>query len=158
VGKNPTDRGKQGVKKSLLVEADGGPLGIAISAANVNDTQLLALTLDAVVVERPEPTEQAPQNISLDKAYDNAPSYQVLQERGYTPHIRRIGEEKLDAQGQKSHPARRWVVERTWGWLSRWRGLLVRYDKKPDNYLAMLKLACALLWYRRLYRMTADSF
>jgi len=32
--------------------------------------------------------------------------------------------------------ARRWVVERTFGWLSRWRGILIRWEKKADNYLA----------------------
>ena len=68
-------------------------------------------------------------------------------------HIRRIGEEKLDEQGEKTHPARRWVVERTLAWLSKCRGLLVRYEKQAKNFLAMLQLACGLLWYRRLYRL-----
>src|SRR5579871_1534856 len=77
-------------------------------------------------------------------------------EAGYTPHIRRIGEEKCDPDGKKVYPARRWVVERTLSWLSRWRGLLIRWDKKADNYLAMLKLACGLLWYRRWRKLTAD--
>jgi putative transposase len=158
VGKNPTDRGKQGVKKSLLVEADGGPLAIAISAANVNDAQLLAITLDAIVVERPQPSQDAPQNLCLDKAYDNPTGETAALEAGYLPHIRRIGEEKLDAQGEKTHPARRWVVERTLGWLSRCRGILVRWEKKADNYLAVLKLACALLWFRRLHRLNHLSF
>jgi len=156
VGKNPTDRGKQGVKKSLLVEAAGGPLAVAISGANTPDAQLLAVTLDAVVVERPQPSQQEPQNLSLDKAYDNLTVQAVVCERGYTPHIRRIGQEKRDAEGQKTHPARRFVVERTFGWLSRWRGILVRYDKKASNYLAVLKLACGLLWFRRLHRLTAQ--
>jgi len=124
-----------------------------IAGANVNDHLLLAATLDAVVVERPVPTEEAPQNLSLDKGYDNDASRQVIQERGYVPHIRRIGEEKKDATGEKTHPARRWVVERTLSWLSRWRGLLIRWEKKPQNYLANLKLACALLWFRRAHRL-----
>jgi len=66
------------------------------------------------------------------------------------PHIRRIGTEKLAPDGEKRYPARRWVVERTLAWLSKCRALLVRYDKKAANYLALLKLACALLWFRRL--------
>jgi putative transposase len=156
VGKNPTDRGKQGVKKSLLVEAEGGPLAVAISGANTHDSQLLAVTLDAIVVERPQPSEQAPQNLSLDKAYDNQAVEEILSKRGYTPHIRRIGEEKRDEKGEKTHPARRWVVERTFGWLSRWRGILVRHDKKANNYLAIVKLACGLLWFRRLHRLTVQ--
>src|SRR5207253_2083255 len=109
--------------------------------------------LDAIVVERPQPSQQE-QNLSLDKAYDNPTSKQAVAAQGYTPHIRRIGEEKHDPDGQKTYPARRWVVERTFGWLSRWRGLLVRWEKKGDNYLAALKLACALLWFRRLHRLS----
>jgi putative transposase len=119
---------------------------------------LLAITLDAVVVERPQPTQEAPQNLCLDKAYDNPAGETAACQRGYTPHIRRIGEEKLDAAGEKTHPARRFVVERTLGWLSRWRGILIRWEKNPDNYLAVCKLACALLWYRRLDRITSSYF
>ena len=70
---------------------------------------------------------------------------------GYTPHIRRVGYRKKDEAGEKTHPARRWVVERTFAWLSRWRGILIRWDKKPSNYLATCKLACALLWFRKLH-------
>ena len=58
---------------------------------------------------------------------------------GIRPHIRRIGEEKLDSFGEKTHPARRWVVERTPSWLSKCRGLLVRYDKKASNFLGLLQ-------------------
>jgi putative transposase len=115
----------------------------------VNDHLLLAETLDAIVVERPEPTEDSPQHLCLDKGYDNEPTRTVVSERGYTEHIRRIGEEKKDEQGAKTHPARRWVVERTFSWLCRWRGILNRWEKKPENYLANLKLACALLWFRK---------
>jgi putative transposase len=136
-------------------EADGGPLGIAISGANTPDCKLLAVTLDAIVVERPRPTEQDPQNLSLDKGYDNPTSEEALDGRGYTLHIRRIGQEKFNELKQKKYPARRWVVERTLAWLSRCRAILVRYDKKAENYLALLKLACALLWFRRAYKLNA---
>jgi transposase len=49
---------------------------------------------------------------------------------------------------------RRWVVERTLAWLSKCRGILIRWAKKPENYLGLLKLACALLWFRRYHRLT----
>lgn len=118
---------------------------MCIAGANVNDHLLLAATLDVIVVERPAPTEEAPQHLCLDEGYDKEPSRAALTERGYQEHIRRIGEEKKDEADQKTHPARRWV-ERTFSWLSRWRGLLVSWDKEPENYLAKLKLACGLLW------------
>ena len=154
IGPNPTDRGKKGVKRSLLTEGDGGPLAAAVSGANRHDTKLLSETLDAVVVERPQPTAENPQHLCLDKAYDNPTGHQAVGEHDYIPHIRRIGEEELDEHGEKRYPARRWVVERTLGWLSKCRGILVRYDKKSQNYLALIKLACALLWYRRYHRLT----
>src|SRR5947209_13145615 len=93
VGKNPTDRGKNGTKKSLLVEAQGGPLGLVIAGANVPDCKLLAATLDAIVVERPPPTPDAPQHLCLDKGYDNPSGREAAAAAGHTPHIRRIGEE-----------------------------------------------------------------
>jgi putative transposase len=153
-GKNPTDRGKSGTKKSLLTEGEGGPLGVVNAGANVVEQKLLRETIEAIVVERPDPQE-VEQNLSLDKAYDNPRSREAAVGGGYVPHIRRIGEEKIDAKtGKKTHPARRWVVERTIGWLNRCRGILIRYEKKAENYLAVVQLACALLWFRRLHRLT----
>jgi len=110
-------------------------------------------TIEAVVVERPEPTEKAPQNLCLDKGYDNPTGRTAALSGGHTPHIRKIGEEKLDEKNRKRHKARRWVVERTLGWLSKCRAILVRYAKKSSNYLGMIQLACALLWYRRQHRL-----
>ena len=114
---------------------------------------MLKATLDAVVVVRPTPTAQTPQRLCLDKGYDNAPAEDVVLAAGYVPHIKRIGEEKQDEQGEKTHPARRWVVERTLAWLPRCRAILVRYDKRADRYLATVKLACALLWFRRWHEL-----
>jgi len=154
IGSNPTDRAKNGVKRSILVEAGDGPLSVVAAGANVHDTKLLAATLEAVVVEQAKPTDNAPRYLCLDKGYDNPTGEEAVAQHGYTPHIRRIGEEKLDQTRRQRYPARRWVVERTLAWLSKCRALLVRYDKKARNYLGMLKLACILLWYRRQHRLS----
>jgi putative transposase len=151
-GKNPTDRGKKGTKKSLLTDGDGGPLGVVIAGANVVEQKLLKETIEAIVVERPAPAE-GEQNLNLDKGYDNPRSREAAAGGGYVAHIRRIGEEKKACDRSKGHKPRRWVVERTFGWLSKCRGILVRYDKKDGNYLGLIQLACALLWYRRVDRM-----
>lgn len=153
IGRNPTDRGKNGTKKSVLVEAAGGPLAVVIAPANRHDTKLLGATLDALVVERPGPSAEQPQHLCLDKGYDNPSGRAAVAEHNYVGHVRRIGEEKWDEHGEKRYPARRWVVERTLAWLSKCRALLVRYDKKSCNYLALLHLACALLWSRRWLRL-----
>jgi putative transposase len=153
IGPNPTDRAKPGTKRSVLTEAGGGLLAVVIDGANVHDSQLLEATLNAIIVERPNP-QQVEQHLCLDKGYDNPTSRDAVEKHKYIPHIRRIGEEKWDEQQQKKYPARRWVVERTLGWLSKCRAILVRYDKKACNYLGMIKLACALLWYRRCWRLS----
>jgi putative transposase len=127
-----------------LVKGKGGPLAVIVAPANVDDSKLLEATVEAVVVERPEPREDSPQNLCMDKAYDNPTGWKAATGHSYSPHIPRIGEEKLDPEGHKRYPARRWVVERTTAWLSKCRAILVRYDKKACNYLGLVKLACAL--------------
>jgi putative transposase len=125
-----------------------------IAGANVNDSKLLAETICAVVVGRPDPDE-VEQHLCLDKGYDNPSGHEAVQEHGYVNHIRPIGEDRRGKRGPGRRKARRWVVERTLAWLSKCRGLLVRYDKHHENYLGLIQLACALLWYRRLCRLTA---
>jgi transposase len=97
--------------------------------------------------------KRGPKHLCLDKAYDNKTGGAACAAGGYVPHIRRIGEEKLDGRGNKAHPARRWVVERTLAWLQRCRAILIRYDKKSQNHLGIVQLACTLLWYRRLHTL-----
>ena len=143
------------MKRSLLAEATGGPLAVVISGANTHDTKLLSATLAAVIVERPQPTEEKPQHLCLDKGYDNPTGQEAVEQHQYLPHMRRIGKEKFDEGGEKRYPARRWVVERTLAWLNKCRAILVRYDKKARNYLALVKLACGLPWYRRYSRLSA---
>jgi putative transposase len=133
------------------VEGDGGPLAVVLAGANVPDAHLLAATLDAVIVERPEPEPDYPQHLCLDKGYDNPTGWEAAVERDYQPHIALIRDQR--SFRPQRHPARRWVVERTISWLNSCRAVLVRYAKKAANYLGLIKLACALLWYRRLRRL-----
>ena len=153
IGRNPTDRGKAGSKRSVLVDGAVGPLSVVLAGANVHDTKLLAITLESIVVERPDSYGEGTQHLCLDKGYDNPTGHQAVAAHGYRGHVRRIGEEKLDPQGVKRYPARRWVVERTLAWLSKCRAILVRYDKKASNYMGLVQLACALLWYRRQWQL-----
>ena len=139
------------MKKSLIVEADGGKLGITIAGANVPDAQLLDATIRAIVLERPPVDEDDEQHLALDKGYDNDSGYGACLDHEYFPHIALIRD--LRPPRKKRHKARRWVVERTLAWLSMCRGILVRWEKKSANYLGMLKLACGLIWFRRYHRL-----
>ncbi len=67
-GPNPTDRGKSGVKRSLLNEGHGVPMGLAVAGTNRTDMKLARPTLERVVVERPEPTPEHPQGCVWTRA------------------------------------------------------------------------------------------
>ncbi len=149
-GPNPTDRGKRGVKRSLLTDGAGIPLAVVVDGANRNDMKLVAATLAGLVSARPAPADAAPQHLCLDKGYDDDSVRDEVAARGYTAHIRGRGEEAQDRAAHPDGKARRWVVERTHGWLNRSRRLLVRWEKKLDNYLAFIQLACAQLILSKL--------
>lgn len=136
----------------MLTDGDGGPLGVMIAPANTPDCKLIEGIVESVVVDRP-PAEDGDQHLCLDKGFDTKDAEAVVVKAGYEPHIRRIGEEAKPCDRANGHKPRRWVVERTIGWLNRCRALLVRYDKKGENYLGLTQLACALLWWRRLCKL-----
>jgi putative transposase len=119
-----------------------------MAGANRHDMKLVKQTVNSRVVKRPRPTKKRPQGMCLDKGYDYAEVRDTLKEFGFTAHIRVRGEE---AQAMKRHAgvkARRWVVERTHSWMNRFRRVFIRWDKSPDNYLAFLHFACALIAFR----------
>ena len=147
-GPNPTDRAKCGTKRTLLTDGGGIPLAVAIAGANRPDYQLARETLENVNIEQPEPTPEEPQGLCLDKGFDFDEVRELAEEFCYTTHMPRRGEAAIAVQREAGKKARRWGVERTHSWLNRFRRILVRWEKKPQNYLAMLHLACALITYR----------
>ena len=127
------------------------PCGVALAGANVHDSRLVTATVEGRVAAVPEPTEEEPQHLCLDKAYDMRRVEDEARGHGYTPHIRRIGEEKRAATAEtQAHPARRWVVERTLAWLKGFRAIRTRYACRGKNHLALPHLACALVLSRRI--------
>jgi putative transposase len=146
-GPNPTDRGKRGVKRSLLSDGRGVPLGTVIDGAHRNDHKLMRQTVEAIAIERPRPGPRRRQHLCLDKGYDYAEPRALAAEFGFTLHLRTRGEEAPAKRRARSR-ARRWVVERTHSWLNRFRAILIRWNKKAANYLALLHLACAIVTWR----------
>jgi putative transposase len=144
-GPNPTDRAKSGTKRSLLTDGRGVPLAVVLAGANQNDFKLVGETLKALVVSRPEASEENPQGMCLDKGYDYPEVYELLEREGYTPHIRPVGECSLTAERDPEHRPRRWVVERTHSWMNRFRAILIRWQKGEDSFLGLVQLACALI-------------
>ncbi len=161
-GKNPTDRAKMGTKRSMLTDGAGIPLAVAVEGANRHDSKLLVATLDGLVVARPAPEEEEEgadyyseqQHLCLDAAYDSEWVREELEARSYEPHISPADKKRRsEREKARQHPggrARRWVVERTHSWLNRSRRLLVRWEKKTENYLAFIHLACAQLIFSKI--------
>jgi len=141
-GKNPTDRGKLGTKRSVLTDARGVPLGVEISGANTHDIKLLKATFDSMPIHRPQPTTRY-QHVCLDKGYDSKDVRKFLIRRHYKPHVKSRGTEEAQRKKNPRFKARRWVVERTHSWINRFRRLLIRWEKKSENYLAMLQFSFA---------------
>ena len=141
-GKNPTDRGKLGTKRSVLTDARGVPLGLSVSGANTHDVKLLQTTFDNLPVRRPQPTTRK-QHVCLDKGYDSKDVRKFLKRRHYEPHVKSRGQEVEQRKKNPRFKARRWVVERTHSWINRFRKLLIRWEKKSENHIALLHFAFA---------------
>ena len=114
-GANPTDSGKKGTKRSLLTEGKGIPLSVVMDEANRHDKILVKGTLDAIIIERP--SHKVNQNICMDKGYDFLDIRGLVDNYGYTAHIRKRGEEniRIEIPGFR---ARRRVVERAHSWIT----------------------------------------
>jgi putative transposase len=124
------------------------PLSATICSANKHDKTQVVNVLEAVMLARPE----CEQHICLDKGYDYPDVHEELTSRGYNVHIPSRG---LDTpippkDDPDRHPARRWVVERCHAWLHKFRKILVRYERLPHNYLALVHFACSLILYRKI--------
>jgi transposase len=103
-----------------------------------------------VIKRRPIKKKKKQQNLCLDKGYYSAAKIKLeVVKRRYIPHIRRRGEKKKKHSREKKK-RRQWVVERTNSWHNRFRKLLTRYEKKSDNYLGLVQLACCMIVYRRI--------
>jgi transposase len=111
--------------------------------------KILEETLDGIVVERPKPTEQTPQNLCADAAYKGKEALAIALERLYTEHIKQRREEAEAKHSDPTFKARRWVVERTHSWFNRFRKLLVSFEKKKESFEALMMLAAAQICWRQ---------
>ena len=126
-------------------------MGLATDGANRPDMKMVEETLESIPVELPEPVGQAEQHLCLDKGYAYDEVRELVEEFAFTAHIpakKERGQPAVEVKRKAGHKARRWVVERTHSWMNRYRGILIRWSKKPENYIAMLHFALALITYR----------
>ena len=124
------------------------PISVCLEGANIHDMKLLRQTIDNINIERPAFLETIV-NLCLDKGYDYLECEELIVEKGMRPHIRHRGEEIEDKmQGKKP---RRWVIERDFSWFNRYRRLLIRWEKKSENYLAFIHIACSVMLLSKLF-------
>lgn len=130
-----------------MVDREGIPLAIVLTAANVNETTMLETTVDAIKpIKRPRGRpRKRPDKLHADKGYESKKNKAALRKRGITPRIARKGIESKERLGRH-----RWVVERTHSWLNRYRRLKVRYERRADIHEAFLKIGCALICWKFL--------
>ena len=141
----PTKRGK-GSKLMLLVDGSGLPLAIDVHSARPAEVTLIEPLLDQAV------TPYVPHRVIYDRAADSDPLRQRLAERGIElicPH--RHG--RVRPATQDGRPLRRyrkrWIVERTIGWLQAFRRLVTRYEYYAFLFHSFAKLACIMIVLRR---------
>ena len=124
------------------------PVGLAVDGANRHDMRLVRQTIESISVERPKPTRRKPQGLCMDKGYDYPEVRELVAAFGFTAHIRSRGEEAQAIKRKAGFKARRWVCERSHSWMNRFRRILIRWEKKPENYVGMLHLACGVIAFR----------
>jgi transposase len=145
-GPNPTDRGKLGSKHHLLTDANGLPLNVTTTGANVPEVNEVLNLVDSapeVLTAAGEP-RQNPDVVYADRAYDSGPHRQAFRDRGMIPRFARRRTEHGSHLG-----VFRWVVERTAAWLHSFRRLRLRTDRNGEVQDAFVALGSALIcsWF-----------
>ena len=125
-------------------------MGLAVDGANRPDMKKVRQTIESIPVERPEPTPGEPQGLCLDKGYAYDEVEEIAREFGFTTHIPPKKGEAQQVKRKAGYKARRWVVERSHSWMNRFRGILIRWSKKAENYIALLHMAFAFIIYKRM--------
>ncbi len=110
--------------------------------------KLTEATLEAQRIVPNDLEAEQVRNLCLDKGYDYDEVRMIVAAWGYVGHIPPRDESKRIIYDIPNYRARRWVVERTHSWMNRFRRLLIRWEKKPENYLAFLHLTCAIIAIR----------
>ncbi|UOG41395.1 IS5 family transposase [Leptospira noguchii] len=149
-GPNPTDRGKRGIKRHILVDRRGAPIAFVLASAETHDSKLIFPTLKKFKVFRNKKLLK-PDILSLDKAYASKTIKSNLKKKNIQYRIPNKTNAKNPVFIPKLKPFR-WIVERTFAWLNAFRAVKTRWEFKIENYSAFFKLACAIILFRMIYK------
>ncbi len=136
------------MKLEVLADAKGLPLGVALAAANVPETELVEPAINDVPIELPDDTP-----LLADRGYDSDPLRDTLADQGFTllsPHRKnRTKPSRNDGRSMRRYK-RRYIIERTNAWLHYYRRLANRWEYYTFMYFGFLRLACILIAFNRL--------
>src|SRR5215216_4596783 len=130
-----------------LADASGLPLGVHATSASPHEVTLVEATLAASCAD------EEPERLMGDRAYDSDPLDEALEERG----IEMIAPHRSDRKRPKTQDGRklrrykrRWKIERLFAWLGNFRRLVVRYERRVENFLGFVHLGCIIILLKRL--------
>ena len=121
------------MKRHLVTDRRGTPLGVVLTGANRHDSTVLAATLDAIPPVRSGKRgrqRQRPRKLHADKDYDFRRCRDECRKRSIKHRIARRGVGTSQRLGRH-----RWVVERTHAWMARLRRPAVRYERREDIHM-----------------------
>lgn len=145
-GKSPVDRRKLGTKRSIIVDKNGVAIGCALGGGNQHDSKLFEASIRSIPTCIKQPFNK---EMHLDSAYDSKSIRVVLFNYGYVPKItknKRNSKMPVPVKTEK----KRWVVESAHSWMNRFRRLLIRFEKRAENYLALMQFALSITTCRKI--------
>jgi len=153
-GVGKTKRGK-GTKWMVVVDGKGIPLGGILESASPAEVTLAERSLDTIRVPRTGAgrPKTRPKRVIADKAYDSDPLLQRLKQRGivlFSPHRRNRKGKRAQQKRMWRRYGSRWIVERTFSWIGRFKRLIVRCEHHLTVYSGFFHIACIMIALRRL--------
>lgn len=139
-GPNSTDRAKQGIKQVFIVDRKGAPIKTMIAPANVHDSKLLKPLL------RTWQPKENPLILAADAAYDSKKLRAFC--KSINVALIAATNPRRNKNLHKTKVPYRWVVERTIGWFSWFRGLKTCWSKLLETSLSFLQLACSIKLFK----------
>jgi transposase len=121
-----------------------------VTAGNVNDVTQLDAVLSAIMVARIHPDQRRSTHLCADAGYRGRQANDVIEAHRYIAHVASRRQEHESKQRDPRKKPRRWVVEVAHSWFTRFRKLLVRYEKLHRSYLALNHLAAAIIAFRKV--------
>jgi transposase len=138
-------RSKGGLTTKIhaLVDANGLPILLKITPGQAHDGRSAADMLDSLA---------AGDVLLADRAYDSDTLRAKMADRGVLANVRAMPQRLRKPAFSADLYKLRNAVERFFSKIKHYRAIATRYEKHPENYLALIKLAAARIWMKFMSR------